>query len=211
MPLVVTITEKLVAEPFATVMPGALQVAPVGAPLHANDTVPLNPAPGVACSMKVAGWPALTETVVPDCEANVAAAAAVPLTVTDCGEFEALSASMRLVVRTPAASGEKTMLIAQEAFAASDPVQVFELMEKSALFALLSDGPEENVSVAFPELVMVMVCGALVTPCVVVPGKFNVPGTSVTSGAGGGGATAVPVNETLCGLPAELSEIRSAA
>ena len=51
LPLVVTITEKPVAEPLATVMPGALHVAPVGAPVQVKDTVPLNPAPGVACSV----------------------------------------------------------------------------------------------------------------------------------------------------------------
>jgi hypothetical protein len=42
--------------------------------------------------------------------------------------------------------------------------------------------------------VRVMFCGALFVPCVVVPGKFSVPdGFRETTGAGAGGATAVPV------------------
>lgn len=170
-----TITEKLVEEPLATVMLGALQVAPVGAPVQVNDKVPLNPAPGVACIVNVAGCPALTETLVPPWEAKVAAAAALPLMVTDCGEFEALSAMARFVVRTPAARGEKTTLTEQEAFAASDPVHVFEVMEKSAVFTPLSVGAEVKVSVAFPELVMVTSCGALDSPCVVIPGSSACP------------------------------------
>lgn len=207
MPLVVTITEKFVDEPFTTVMLGALQVAAVGAPEQAKERVPLNPAPGVACSMYVAGCPAETEALLPDGEANVAAAAALPLIVTDCGEFAALSPIIRFVVRTPAARGEKMTFTVHEAFAASGPVQVFELMEKSVVFTPLMEGGAVNVSVAFPELVMLIDCGALDSPCVVIPGKFSVPGSSVTSGAGGGGATAVPLNETLCGLPGALSEI----
>jgi hypothetical protein len=208
---VVTITEKLVAAPFTTVTLGALHVAPVGTPVQANVSVPLNPAPGVACIENVAGCPALTEALAPDCAVNVAAAAAVPLMVTDCGEPAALSAITRFVVRTPVASGENITTTLQDAFAASEPIQVFELMEKSAVFTPLSIGAEVKVKAAFPEFVTLIVCGALDSPCVVIPGKFSVPGISVTSGAGGGGATAVPVKETLCGLPAALSVITSAA
>ena len=50
-PLVVTVTVKFTGAPFATVMPGALQFAPVGAPEHANTSDPLNPAAGMACRL----------------------------------------------------------------------------------------------------------------------------------------------------------------
>ena len=211
MPLVVTITEKFVVEPLAMVTLGALHAAAVGAPEHAKFSVPLKPAPGEACIMKVAGCPALTEALAPDCATKVAAATAVPLMVTDCGDPAALSANTRLVVRTPAASGEKITPTEHDAFVANELAQVFELMEKSAVFTPLSMGADEKVRVAFPELVMVMDCAALDSPCVVVPGNVSVPGISVTCGAGGGGATAVPVSETFCGLPAALSEMTSVA
>lgn len=88
---------------------------------------------------------------------------------------------------------------------------MLEVMEKSAVLTPLSIGAEVKVNFALPELVMVMDCAGLDSPCVVIPGKVRVPGVSVTSGAGGAGATAVPVNATLCGLPGALSVITSAA
>lgn len=69
---------------------------------------PLKPVPGIACMEKTAGWPALTEALVPAGEMKVAAAVAVAMMVADCGDPDALSASIKEVVRTPAASGEKT-------------------------------------------------------------------------------------------------------
>src|SRR2546427_8170000 len=52
---------------------------------------------------------------------------------------------------------------------------------------------EEMWSMAVPELVTVTVTGPLVVPCVVV-GKEMLPGTRVTAGWGGGGATPVPLS-----------------
>ena len=141
----------------------------------------------------------------------VAEAFAMPLMATDCGEFAALSLMAKLEVRTPAACGEKTIITEQEALAASGLPQVLEVMEKSATFAPVRVGAELNVSVALPELVIVTGWGALVSPCVVAPEKFRVPGTRVTSGAGDGGGRAVPVNITLWGLPGALSAISSVA
>src|SRR5260370_16721343 len=61
--------------------------------------------------------------------------------------------------------------------------------------------------VALPALVTVMVCAGLVLPCAVV-GNVKLPGISVTAGRG---ATPVPVNGTVCGLPGALSAIASEA
>lgn len=84
----------------------------------------------------------------------MAAAAAVPSMVTDCGAPDALSVMIIAVVRTPAASGENTTPTLQEAFAARDAPQVLEIREKSEELAPLSTGAEVKVSVAAPELVM---------------------------------------------------------
>jgi hypothetical protein len=140
----------------------------------------------------------------------VAAGFAVPLMVTACGEFAALSVMTRLVVRTPAARGEKTRVTLQAAFAANVPVHVLELIEKSAALPPFKVGADAKVSEALPEFVMLMDCAALEMPCVVMPGKFKVPGIRVICGAGGGGAMAVPDNATDCGLPAALSVITKA-
>ena len=61
----------------------------------------------------------------------VAEGDAVPVMVRDCGELAALSVIVRVVVRTPAAKGENTIEIAQEAPAASEPEQVLAEMLKS--------------------------------------------------------------------------------
>lgn len=211
LPLVVTVTEKFVVALLLSVTPGALQAAPVGEPAQVKANSPLKPVPGIACMEKIAGWPAVTEALVPPVEMKVAAAAAVPLIVADCGEPDALSARISAVVRTPAASGENTTPTLQEAFAAREEPQVVEVMEKSAVLTPLSSGAEVKVRIALPELVIVMDWVGLDSPCVVIPGKVKVPGVSVTSGAGGGGATAVPVSATLCGLPGALSVITRAA
>jgi hypothetical protein len=61
----------------------------------------------------------------------VAEGDAVPMMVRDCGEFAALSVIVRVVVRTPAARGEKMMEMAQEALTANEPLQVLAEMLKS--------------------------------------------------------------------------------
>ena len=55
---------------------------------------------------------------------------------------------------------------------------------------------------------MVMVCGALEVPWVVVPGKVNgFAVLNVATGAGAGGATAMPEREMVCGLVGEFPVI----
>ena len=61
----------------------------------------------------------------------VTAGPAVPLSARDCGEFAALSVIVRVVLRTPKASGEKTIEIVQEALEAREPLQVSAEMLKS--------------------------------------------------------------------------------
>jgi len=72
--------------------------------------------------------------------------------------------------------------------------QVLEALVKSAelLPAMVT---VEMCRVALPELVTVVLMGPLVAPWVMV-GKLTGFGAMVTAGAGGGGATAVPVSET---------------
>lgn len=142
---------------------------------------------------------------------KVAAAAPVPLMVTDCGELAALSVSTRFTVRTPCAAGAKVIVTVQEALAASELEHVLPVIEKSELFAPLKEGAAEKLSEALPEFMIVMAWGALAAPCAVVPGKLSVPGIRVTAGDGGGGAMPVPARETICGLPAALSVITSIA
>ena len=68
-------------------------------------------------------------------------------------------------------------------------MQPFVMLKSLGLFPPMTT--EEMWSVAVPELVSVIVTGPLVVPCVVV-GKEMLPGTRVTAGWRGGGATPVP-------------------
>lgn len=64
-PDVVTLTVKFTAAPFVTPTEfGALQLAPVGAPVHAKLNDPVNPVPPVACRLNCAVCPAVTVTLV---------------------------------------------------------------------------------------------------------------------------------------------------
>jgi hypothetical protein len=137
LPLVVTVTMKFTGAPLVTVTLGVLQFAPVGVPEHANASVPLNPAAGVACRLNCAVWPALTEalSVAPAAAANVTAVTAVPLIVTNCGEFAASSVMVNVVVRIPAANGVKVTGIVQLApDATAVPRQFDPATEKSPTF-----------------------------------------------------------------------------
>lgn len=208
LPLVVTVTVKFTVAPFVTVTLGALQAAPSGAPEHANASVPLNPAAGVACRLNWAGWPALTETlsVAPLAATIVTAVTAVPLTVTVCGEFAASSVMVSVVVRIPDASGANVTGIVQLVPAATAvPRQLDPTTEKSPAFnpftpmAVTCRGP-------LPVFETVRFCGAAVVPCVVVPGRLNVPaGFSSAVGAGGVGAIPIPLKPYCCGFPSALS------
>ena len=121
--------------------------------------------------------------------------------MTDCGELAALSVMSRVVERNPAASGVNWMEMVQEELAASEPVQLFETTAKSLAFWPLRV-TVENCSDAFPELVTLRDWARLVDPSTVVPGKLSAEaGFSVTAGAGGGAAMAVPARWICCGLP----------
>jgi hypothetical protein len=61
----------------------------------------------------------------------VAAEPAVPVIVSDCGEFAALSVMVKGDIRTPAACGENTIAIVQDAFAAMEPLYELDAILKS--------------------------------------------------------------------------------
>lgn len=208
LPLVVTVTAKFTGAPFVTVTLGALQFAPVGAPEQVKASVPLNPAPGTACRLNWAVWPALTEAlkVPPGAAAKVTAVTAVPLMVTSCGEFSASSVIVRVVVRIPGANGENVTGITQFAPTATGVPRQFEPdTEKSEAFNPLTP-IDVTCKGAVPLFETVRFCGTEVVPCVVVPARLNVPaGFSETAGVGVGGATPVPLNPYCCGLPTALS------
>jgi len=206
--LVVTVTVKFAGAPFVIVTLGALQFAPVGEPEHAKASDPLNPAPGMACRLNCAVWPALTEAlrVAPAAATIVTAVTPVPLIVTTCGELAASSVIVRVVVRIPVASGANVTGITQVAPAATAvPRQFDPATEKSPAFkpltpiAVTCSGP-------VPVFETLRFCGVAVVPCVVVPARLNVPaGFSVTAGVGVGGASPAPLNPYCCGLPTALS------
>lgn len=99
---------------------------------------------------------------------------------------------VRVVVRTPAACGEKTIEMVQEAFAAMEPPHVSAEMLKSEELRPLRTALR-TCSGAPPELVRVTFCAAVEVPWVGVPGKVNVEaGFKVTARESGEGATAVP-------------------
>ncbi len=129
---------------------------------------------------------------------------ALPCTVMICGEFAESSVSAMVSVRWPAASGAKATEILQEAVAASvAPEQLLGALLKSA--ALLPPiVTAEMCSGALPVLLAEILSGALEVPCVMVANAAGL-GEMVATGAGGGGATPVPVYCTVCGPSGAVS------
>ena len=84
---------------------GAEQVAAKGAPEHANETLPSNPA--MSCRLYIAVWPAVTawEKLPPAAGATVSNGLAFPLSATVCGELGASSVIVNVATRAPAAPG----------------------------------------------------------------------------------------------------------
>lgn len=192
-------------------MGGTWQVAPTGNPVQAKLTVPMNEGSGVSRRLKVAVAPGETVAeVLPLGAAEIeAAGVALPLTAITCGEAGASSESVMVSLRWPAASGAKVTEMAQEALGARAATQLLGGLVKSAgLFPPTTTA--EMCRVALPELVMVMVTGALAVPWGMA-GKVTGLGERVMAGAGGGAATAVPVRETDCGLSGALSVMRREA
>lgn len=200
LPDVLTVTVKIATAPFVTATPdGTLQLPPVGAPVHTKFNVPLNPAPGVACSWYWADCPAETEAITfPPLDAApiVAAGTALPLCVMACGELGASSVSSRLAVRTPGASGANVTVMVQLAPAAIALVHVWVAKLKSPGSAP-PNAMLEMCSGKVPEFVTVTFSVVLVPWVMVV--KLTLEGV-VTAGAG---ARPVPKSGITCipGVP----------
>jgi len=90
-------------------------VAAAGAPVQANDALPLKPGPGVSCKVKVAVCPAVTVIEVEPLGAGEMARAAptVALTSITCGELGASSVMLIKAERRPVTNGERETLIVQ--------------------------------------------------------------------------------------------------
>ena len=116
-----------------------------------------------------------------------------------CGEPCASSAMVKVAVRGPGPIGLNTTRIVQFAAGATAAVQLLVKLKSEGF------GPptaaEEMWRGAFPELMMVNVCGAPVVPCVMV-GKEGAVGERVTAGTA---ATPAPFRTRVCGLPGALS------
>jgi hypothetical protein len=213
-PDVATLTVKFTAAPFVTFTElGALQLAPVGAPVQAKLKDPVNPVPPVACKLNCAVCPAVTVALVlpPMATWIITAGEAFPVSVRLCGEFAASSVTNNVVVRTPAACGENVIGIVQPAPAASVPTQFVLPIVKSLAFSPFT-ATLATCSGAFPVLLSVAFCGTPLVPCVIVPLGGKLPGeVRLATGAGVGPAIPVPASVTNCGLPGELSEIINVA
>jgi len=94
------------------------------------------------------------------------AAVPVPVSVSDCGEFVALSVTVTMSEKVTADCGLKVMLRVQLAPAASVAAQVVAVWVKSVLLPVSCTA--EIVAEAVPVLVTVTVCAALVWPTVVL-------------------------------------------
>ena len=130
-------------------------------------------------------------------------AAPVPVRLTVCGLPAALSAILTAAVRAPAAVGVNATLIVQLPPAATEPPHVL-LTEKSPAFAPVRLMPL-MLKLVFPVLSRVVLCAALVVPTFWLL-KLRLDGVRLTDEA-----PPVPVRLTVCGLPAALSEMLTAA
>jgi hypothetical protein len=125
-------------------------------------------------------------------EERVTGALPVPVRLTVCGLFRALSVNVSVPVTAPIAVGEKVTPTTQLAPAAILVPQVLLATAKPALVTML-----EKLRATFTRLVSVTVLTALVPPTATVP-KFKLLEERVT------GALPVPVRVTICvpALPA---------
>lgn len=118
----------------------------------------------------------------------------VPVSVTCCGLFAALSVIVTVPLKVPAVGGVKVTEIVQFFPAATLVPQVL-VSPKFVLAAMLV-----MVRVALPVLVSVTVCAALVVPTLTLL-KVKLAGKSWTAGA----VVPMPVRLTVWGLPGALS------
>jgi hypothetical protein len=138
--------------------------------------------------MALTVWPALI--VVEDGEREIEKSAPVPESAAVCGLPAALSVTLRVPVREPAAVGLKPTLMLQLAPAATLVPQLF-VAAKSPLAAM-----PEIVKAEPPVFARVIVCDVLVVPTVWLA-KLKLVGVSLATGASGGGLEPVPDKATL--------------
>lgn len=194
--MVLTLTVISVAEfPFAVTLAGeTAQVASEGAPVQVTAIFPLRPPAGAMPKVYVAVWPRVRVAEVVDPEAAPSVKSApVPVRLTACGLPLALSVMVSDAARLPLAEGVKVTLMVQLAPAATLAPQVF-VWAKSPLLAPVMATPV-TVSVAFPELLSVMVCAVLVLLSSWAA-KVRLVGERDAAGP-----VPVPERLTLCGLP----------
>src|SRR5208282_402445 len=162
--------------------------------------------------VSVAGWDALVVMIccgvakvsVGGVSAAEGPVAPVPLRVTFCGLFPALSMNSSMAVRAPMAAGVNVTSTTQAAPAPREVPQPFEKTAKSPGFVLAGLMPMLVMpSGEPPELVSVTLMGALVV-MVTCGAKVTVP-----EGVAVGGASPVPVTPTVCGVLGALSAICS--
>jgi guanyl-specific ribonuclease Sa len=122
----------------------------------------------------------------------------VPMTETDCGEADALSATLSEAETAPTAVGLKVTEMAQEALAASELPQVLD-WAKTEAFVPVKETPLMDKA-AVPVFLSVMVCAAAVEPTLVAA-KVRVVGERLTAGT----PTPVPVRMRVCGVLGALS------
>src|ERR1700676_592026 len=182
--------------PPVNCMFGAVQVAAAGAPAHANDALPVKPAPGVNCRLKSAVCPAVTVTEVdPGAPGEIAKAGlTVALSATLWGELEPSSAIVTDAVRAPIATGEMETPIVQVVPGTYAAAAQLSVKRKSLEFAPTSV-TDAMCSGPVPEFVSVITWAGTTAPCVTAP-KEMLLGVSFTIGVPGGAAAPVPVNCT---------------
>jgi hypothetical protein len=135
----------------------------------------------------------------------VPAAAPVPLSVTVCGLPVALSVIVTAADRAPDAAGLNVTVTVHIDETATPPLQLFVTLKSVALAPVAE--MLEIVTAPEPVFVMVAVWAALVVFTVWLANVSAVGATVIVVVA----AAPVPLRATLCGLPAALSVIVTAA
>ena len=178
----------LTVEPRLGAEGDTVQVLFVGTPVHVKLTLPVT----VESELRSNGYVALAPLESVAVVAPLAASAKSmprPERLTVCVDGEALSVTVSVPVRGPAAVGAKAIWRVQEALTASVVPQVFAVIVKFVEMAVF-----ESVSGSPPLLVSVTVCAAELCPTPVAPNATVPSGASDTPGA----AVPTPVSATVC-------------
>jgi len=149
----------------------------------------------------------VTDAVVapPGATPAVNAGLAMALSETLCGEPCASSVMVKVAVRWPGPIGLNATKIVQFPAGAIAAVQLLVKLKSEGLGS--APATEEMWRGAFPELVMVNVCGVPVVSCVMV-GKEGAVGERVRAGTA---ARPAPFRTRVCGLAGALSATSSVA